>query len=244
MRIIAAIPNYNAATHVIRLAKQLQKEDSDDILVLDDASRDDSLEKLYELGNSIEVIEGDANLGPAGNRNRILPHLQDDDVIAFFDADMELMTRQIRPIIEQLFADHPHVALIGGGIMNKQLKPMTYNYGLDVSPSKERTGRLLERFSRVLHFKPLVWPLKKFSSRFTKNLEITFGSPREQRTDWVSIGHCYIRASVFQQVTGFDGSQGYREEKLFARKVRGEGWGVLFTPRIWTKHLQLSRRPE
>lgn len=111
MRIIAAIPNYNSAVHVIRLAKQLIAEGLDEIYVLDDASSDDSLEKLYELGNDVTVIEGETNLGPAGNRNRILPFVKDDDIVAFIDADMELVTRQIRSVIEQTINQNEHVAL-------------------------------------------------------------------------------------------------------------------------------------
>lgn len=244
MRIIAAIPNYNSAVHVIRLAKQLIAEGLDEIYVLDDASSDDSLEKLYELSDDVTVIEGETNLGPAGNRNRILPFVKDDDIVAFIDADMELVTRQIRSVIEQTINQNEHVALFGGGIMNKRQKPTTYNYGLDVPPVKAKIGRHLERLAGLLHFKPLVWPLRKLAANYTLNLEIKYGKPRDRRVDWVSVGHCYIRGSVLKSIDGFDGSQGYREEKLLAQKVRNEAWGVLFTPRIWVKHLQLSRRPE
>lgn len=244
MRIIAAIPNYNAAIHVIRLAKQLTTENLDAVYVLDDASTDDSLEKLYELGDKVEVIEGEANLGPAGNRNRILPYLQDEDILIFIDADMELVTTNIRPIIESLFSQSPKVGLIGGGIMNKQLKPMPYNYGLDVSDAKERTGRNIERIAKILHFRPLVWPLRKLAKPYTKNLDIRYAQPEEQTVDWVSLGHCYLKTSVFKKIGGFDGNLGYREEKLLARKIRSEGYEIQFSPQIWTKHLQLSRRSE
>lgn len=243
-RIIAAIPNFNAADNVIRLAKQLLNENLDDIYILDDASTDNSLEQIYELGEAVKVIEGETNLGPAGNRNRILPALQPGDIIMFVDADMELASRQIRPVIEGLFASETHVAIVGGGIMNKKLKPMTYNYGLDVSPVKDKLGIYLERLAILLHFKILNWPLKMMARPFTNNLEIRFKTPFQQRVDWVSEGHCYIRASVFQAIGGFDGRMRYHEGKLLARRIRQEGWGVLFSPKIWTRHLQIHVRPQ
>lgn len=244
VRVIAAIPNYNVANQVIRLAKQLIAEDFDEIYILDDCSSDNSLEQLYELGHAVHVIEGETNLGPAGNRNRILPYTQSQDIIMFIDADMELSSRQIRPVIEGLFAAEPHVALIGGGIMNKRQKPMTYNYGLDVSPAKDKLGIYLERLAILLHFKWLNWPLRKLAKPFTRNLQIRFEPPKEQRADWVSEGHCYVRAKVFQTIGGFDGSLRYHEGKLLARRFRQEGWGVMFSPKIWTRHLQIHVRPE
>lgn len=243
-RVIAAIPNFNSAEQVLHIAKQLIAEDLDEIFILDDASTDNSLEHIYELGDAVHVVEGETNLGPAGNRNRILPFTQVGDIIMFIDADMELISRQIRPIIDGWFSAAPHVALIGGGIMDKRQKPMTYNYGLDVSPAKDKFGIYLERLAAILHFRPLTWPLRQIAKPFTRNLQIRFLPPAEQRVDWVSEGHCYIRAKVFQTIGGFDGSLRYHEGKLLARRFRQEGWGVLFSPRIWTRHLQIHVRPE
>jgi hypothetical protein len=155
---------------------------------------------------------------------------------------MQLMSRNIRNIIESLFNSNPHSAVIGGGIMTLNQRPMTYNYGLFTSRFKDAIGISFEYLARLLHFKFLVAPLLPLARRFTNNLDIRFTKPRQHRTDWVSEGHCYIRASVFKQLGGFDEKLRYHEGKELMWRIRQEAWGVLFAPRLWTRHMELKVR--
>lgn len=242
MRIIVAIPNYNAGATVVNLVEQLNNENFDRIYVMDDASTDDSAQRLYELRDSIELIQGEENLGPAGNRNRIIPYLQSGDIVVFIDADMELVSRGLRKVIESLLEAEPHVAIYGGGIQSKYGKPMFYNYGVHTSHFGDSLGVGLDRLGRILHFKLLVKPIMGIARKYTRNLDIRFEKPRPQRVDWVSEGHCYIRADIFKKVGGFDPALHYSEGKELAWRIRREGWGVMFVPRLWTRHLELKVR--
>lgn len=242
MRIVGAIPNYNGGQNVARLAQQLVDERLDQVIVLDDASTDDSLELLSKLNDKITLVKGDTNLGPAGNRNRALPYLQDEDIVIFIDADMQLMSRNLRHSVEGFFKEEPHVALVGGGIMNKASRPMTYNYGVHTSHFGDSLGVGLERLAVVLHFKFLVRPLMGLARRYTRNLDIRWLKPKSDRVDWVSEGHCYVRANVLKQVGGFDANLRYHEGKELAWRIRRAGWGVLFAPRLWTRHLEFDVR--
>jgi N-acetylglucosaminyl-diphospho-decaprenol L-rhamnosyltransferase len=242
MKLIAAIPNYNADANLSHLVKQLIEEKFDAIYVMDDGSTDDSLQVLYEFGSAITVIEGGKNLGPAGNRNRVSPYVEAGDIIVFIDADMELMSRKVRRVIGDLFDRLPHVGIIGGGIMTKNKKPMTYNFGVQTNRIGDGIGLIFERFAQILHFKLFNWWLRPLARRFTANLDIRYGRPKEQRVDWVSEGHCYIRGEVFKELNGFDETFRYHEGKDLALRARLNGWGVVFSPRIWTRHLELQVR--
>jgi N-acetylglucosaminyl-diphospho-decaprenol L-rhamnosyltransferase len=218
------------------------REGFDRVFVIDDASTDDTLDKLAQFGDKIQVIKGDRNLGPAGNRNRVIKFLQSGDTLVFIDADMELVSHGLRPVIEGLMVTHPHVALFGGGILNKSSKPMYFNYGVQTSKLNDAIGITLQRIGGALHFKWLAWPIMQIARRYTRNLDIRYSKPHEQRVDWVSEGHCYLRGDVFTSVGGFDPQLHYSEGKELAWRIRHAGWGVMFVPRIWTRHLELKVR--
>jgi hypothetical protein len=60
--------------------------------------------------------------------------------------------------------------------------------------------------------------------------------------DWVAEGHCYIRAVVFQQLGGFDANLQYSEGVNLAQRVHAAGQEVVFSPRVWTRHLEIYVR--
>lgn len=242
MRLIVGIPNYNGGKNLIHLLPQLLDEDFDAIYILDDASTDDSLALLYEFSERVEVIEGEKNLGPGGNRNRIIPHIQDDDIVMFIDSDTILKTRNVRSMAIGIFKSNKNVALVGGGVLNKRGKPMGFNYGIQVSKTKDIIGIFFAYLAALLHFRFLVWPIRALARQFTLNVEIAHFPPKRRVVDWVAEGHFYVRGSVFKQLNGFDPDLLYGEGKDFARRVREEGLTILFDPSIWVQHLEYKVR--
>ena len=77
-------------------------------------------------------------MGPAGNRNRVIPHLEPGDIVMFVDADMKLITTDMKTKITRLFETNPDVAMFGGGIQDKYGKPMPAARGQTTSAVKER----------------------------------------------------------------------------------------------------------
>ncbi|MDX1765695.1 MAG: glycosyltransferase [Candidatus Saccharimonadales bacterium] len=245
MRMIVGIPNYNGSKSLMKLIPQLSDEDFDKIFVLDDASTDNSLEYLYEFSDrDVEIIEGNKNVGPGANRNRILPFVEDDDIIMFIDADMELQTRNVKSIITGLFEANPHTGMISGGILNKKGKPMPFNYGLDRSTVSDVIGYFFNYLATVLHFRFLIAPIRRLARRFTLNVEISHYPPEERRVDWAAEGHFYIRGSLFKELKGYDERLQYHEGIDLARRVRAEGYNILFNPSVWAKHLEVIVRDE
>lgn len=242
MRLIVAIPNYNGGKNLGHLLPQLLDEDFDAIYVLDDASTDNSLELLYEFSERVEVVEGEKNLGPGGNRNRIIPYIQDDDIVMFMDADMVLKTRNVRSIAMGLFKQGKNVGLIGGGILNKRGKPMGFNYGWNRSKFEDVIGIGLSYLATLLHFRFLIWPIRALARRFTLNVEIAHFKPQRRIVDWVSEGHFYVRGKTFKDLGGYDPELQYGEGKDLARRIREEGQLIVFDPGVWVQHLEYKVR--
>ena len=179
MRLIAAIPNYNAAHNLPHLLRSLHDEPFDAIYVLDDASTDNSLAVLDKMNSGTIVIADTENKGPGGNRNRILPHLQDDDIVYFIDADMELMSASFKQRVVELFMHEPDLAIAGSLIFNKDSAPMTFNYGHYLGAPRETIGHILEFIARLSHFSPVQQALRPFARWSTYNLDIRYGSPKK-----------------------------------------------------------------
>ena len=115
MNTTVAIPNYNGLEGLKILLPKLSEQDFYWIYLLDDNSTDQSVCYARSFPK-INVIEGNTNLGPAGNRNRILKEENLGELIWFVDADMDLVSNNIINRAENLF-DDPEIAVVGGHIL-------------------------------------------------------------------------------------------------------------------------------
>lgn len=224
------------------IIKQVTRDSFDEIYVLDDASTDSSLEILYAFKDQVITVDGHSNLGPAGNRNRILEYVKPNDIVCFIDVDMEINTSDLRFKIEEYFLNHKTAGIVGGMILNKKNKPMTYNYGRFDTKSTAFWGGWVERLAILLHFKAFVLPLRRIAKKYTYNVEIRYFKPVVRPVDWVSEALCAVRGGVFSKVGGFDGNMRYSEGQDLALRVRRLGYDVVFYPTIVAKHLELKVR--
>ena len=132
MKTTLAIPNYNGAQNIEAIIPRVFEENFDAIYVLDDCSDDNSLELLKPFESKVNVVRGQKNISAGGNRNRIIDYVK-DGIIMFLDVDMELLTRNVVEKANEVFEDEK-VALVGGLILNKQGKPMSWNFGPEMHP--------------------------------------------------------------------------------------------------------------
>lgn len=241
MRFIAAVPNYNHGKSLIPLIDQLIGEKLDAIYVLDDSSTDNSLKLLEQYKDKVTIVKGPYNMGPAGNRNRILPYLKNNDILMSIDADMILETKGVKKIITDLFGRDDSVVLIGGGIYSNG-QPMTYNYSLHQSSLRHGIGIFFERIAQILHFKPLVRLVRPLAKPFTYNVEIRFFEPQERIVDSVSEAHYYIKGDEFKRLHGYDERLRYHEGTELGYRLRKSGKSIMFTPAVWATHLEIHPR--
>ena len=243
MRFIAAIPNFNSGSSLVDLVKDLLKEGFDTIFVLDDASTDNSLDNLGKISNRVVIVRGLRNLGPAGNRNRLLGEMRPNDYICFIDADMEFLNGDFRKKILSIFELEKTIGIIGGLIMSNEDKPMKFNYGHHSNILFDSFGFIFEFLGRLF---PWSWwhsIMTSFSKPFTFNLQIRYHFPIRQEADWVSEGFCFIRGDVFKEVGGFNKNLRYHEGQDLAQRFMQAGYESVFIPIGRVKHRQILSRP-
>lgn len=86
-RVSVIIPNYNRSNYILEVINNLLSQTLTpyEIIVVDDGSTDDSLEKLQSLGSQITLISQE-NMGPGAARNSGL-EASNGDLISFMDSD-------------------------------------------------------------------------------------------------------------------------------------------------------------
>lgn len=109
------IPCYNAAAFLADAVESVRAQTSPvaEVLVVDDASTDDTVAVAERLG--VTVIRQPENRGPSGARNAGIARAA-GDVVAFLDADDAWLPWHVELAVDVL-ARHPEVAVVGTGHM-------------------------------------------------------------------------------------------------------------------------------
>ncbi len=242
MKITVVIPNYNGMDGLKILLPQLVREDIFCVYVVDDNSTDQSVEYVKTFPKII-VIEGNKNIGPAGNRNRVLKEENLGEFLWFVDADMELITTKIGNVVEKLFGD-PRVAVVGGLIVNKEKNsPYYWNYGYEMHPLRDRLAEFYGNFAKKFEKRKKVHDLiRRIAIHYFYGLEIDAGNHQERVVEWVAEGNFLVRTNVFKKIGGFDERMRYHESHDFGKRIRQLGFIIKFSPEIVTRHLEIECR--
>jgi len=112
-RISAVIPAYNSAGFIADAIASIRAQTVpvDEIIVVDDGSRDDTARRVRALGDDIRLIE-QPNQGPSAARNRGI-EAAGGDWIAFLDADDQWLPDRLERQLAVL-QRHPDVVLVAG----------------------------------------------------------------------------------------------------------------------------------
>ncbi|MFZ2664540.1 MAG: glycosyltransferase [Patescibacteria group bacterium] len=238
MKVTLAIPNYNGLENLKILLPRIAKEGFDEIIVIDDKSTDESISFLKSISD-IYVIQGDKNIGPAGNRNRVLGKAT-GDLVVFLDADMELITKDVVQKLNELFSDSSK-ALVGGLILTLKNEPMWWNYGYELNPVRDAKAAVAHELAfKFWENSEVMEYIKNTYKEITRNFEITFEKPAEMEVDWVSEANLCIRRKVFEEVGGFDNKMRYHADQDLCKRVRDRGYKVYFSSLITTKHMEID----
>lgn len=245
MNVIAAVPNYNMKDNIGTLLASLRAQEFDRVYLLDDASTDASADYVKAEFPDVTVVRGQKNVGPGGNRNRILPFLSGgSEIILFMDADVELMSVGILKVVDSWFSD-PQVGLVGGLILSKLRQPMFWNYGAAMNPLRDVRVAVYNEIAKVVSpDSSVMCRLRELAleHKDTYNFEIQYAQPVKRKVDWVAEGLFAIRAQVFKRIGGFDARFRYHGDQDLGVRVGEAGFKVLFDPEICVRHLELDVR--
>lgn len=159
-----------------------------DIIVVDNASVDGSLEMLKRDFPDIHIWENAGNLGYAAAANQAL-RTSHSKYVFVLNTDTEVDPDAIDILVE--FADHHDDLGLAG--------PMLLNTDGTIQISGRRFPSFLDAGAHA--FLGLVWPHNPFSVRY-RMLDWDRQSDRE--VDWVSGAAMFVRRSAAEQINFFD----------------------------------------
>lgn len=110
MKISVAILNYNGKSWLDKFLKTVvDKSPEAEVIVIDNASTDDSVNYLKSNFPQIRLIQNESNSGFAGGYNEGLRHIESDYYI-LLNSDIEITDNWIMPVINSIEADTNIVA--------------------------------------------------------------------------------------------------------------------------------------
>ena len=219
------IVNYNAQKHLENCLESLTSSPPvtpHQIIVVDNASADGSVEAIRARWPGITLVEQPSNVGFAAGNNAGI-RASDGALILLLNNDTIVPAGAIDALVARLRA-HPDAAVAG--------------------------PRLIDDAGRAeLSFGPMISPLNEMRQKLTMKLHglgvaaasrwVERATRRERYVDWVS-GACLLvhRADAEQAGLLDERYFLYTEDVDFCATIRGRGRRVLFTPSAEILHLR------
>jgi GT2 family glycosyltransferase len=200
-------------------SKQLLPE----VIVVDNGSRDGTVEMVAREFPQVRLIDAGRNLGFAAANNLVF-RIARGKYVVLLNSDAFLRPGALQKALEHMESE-PQTGLAGGRLI-----------GQDGSwqPSARHFPSLLNDF---LSMSGLAHRFR--TSRFFGRADRTWADPlQEADVDWVPGAFSIIRASVLDQVGIFDESFFlYYEEVDLCRRIKAAGYAVRYWPDVVVVHL-------
>ena len=126
-KVTVIIPSYNAEQHIERCLLSFEKQDyrDFDILIIDDASTDKTVEKIHEVAEKlsfpVSVLQQAVNAGPAAARNHGIKHAS-SEYICFCDSDDWYDSNYLSVMMDRIQNDCSDVAFCGYKVVSPEGK--------------------------------------------------------------------------------------------------------------------------
>jgi GT2 family glycosyltransferase len=214
------VVSYNSRATLRACVEPLAGRNDVSVIVVDNASADDSLEAIADL--PVRAIASGRNRGFAAGCNLGLA-AGEAPFVLFLNPDAHIAVEALQRLSEVLVSE-PDVAIVG---------PRTIAADGALIPSMRRYQRLGS-----------IWATALFVHRFVKRAswanEIVASSDVYERSaypEWVSGGCLLVRRSVIESVGGFDeGFFLYNEDMDLCARVRADGHKIRYEPTALAHH--------
>jgi GT2 family glycosyltransferase len=219
------IVSYNARVHLENCLRSLAAAPPaipHDIVVVDNASADDSVAAVRAGWPSVAVIGQRANTGFAA-ANNVGIRATRGNLVLLLNNDTIVPAGAIDALVARLL-EHPEAAVAGPRLIDGEGTP-ELSFGPMISP----LGELRQKIVMGLHDRR-VGPVTRWVARETA---------RERFVDWVSGACLLVRRAAAEQVGLLDERYFlYTEDVDFCAALRARGWTILFTPAAEVVHLR------
>jgi N-acetylglucosaminyl-diphospho-decaprenol L-rhamnosyltransferase len=218
----AVIVNFNAGHHLTACIRSLRTEGVNRIVVVDNASRDGSLEAATRADPEIEVIRTGTNLGFGAAVNRGAALLEGDVLVMNPDAVVE------PGAIKALQAVLEHDASVG------LVGPRIENTDGSLYPSARTFPAVGDALGHA--FVGLVAPHNRYTRRYRM---LDWDHAVAAHVDWVSGAAFLARRTCFDELGGFDEAYFmYMEDVDLCWRAHRAGWAVAYEPAARVVHVQ------
>jgi teichuronic acid biosynthesis glycosyltransferase TuaG len=175
------MPAYNCEKHVVEAINSVlaQTYQNWELLVLDDGSKDNTLQIINEFGNKdsrIMPLQNDKNMGVSAARNRGI-ELASGDWIAFLDSDDIWEPSKLEKQLRVAYENSAEFIFTGSSYINKEGKPFT---GIFEVPEKVSYKKL--RNQNVISCSSVLVKKKYF-----ENIKMEKDEMHEDYAVWLSI---------------------------------------------------------
>lgn len=214
--------SYNSSKMILENLESLSKLPYE-VIVVDNASSDNTVEKIRDRFPDVNVIASDKNLG-YGAGNNLGAKAAKGKYLILLNVDAFITQEAIREAIEVL-KRLPQVGLVGGKLRGPQgeWQPSARRY-----PTFKR--RLFQRYGLADK-----WP----KSPLFGDVDMTWANPDvPQYADWVPTAFAAIPKALYEKLGGFDERIFlYYEDLELCRRVNEAGYKVLYWPLIRVTHI-------
>ncbi|RWU21402.1 glycosyltransferase family 2 protein [Pseudomonas alkylphenolica] len=217
------VVNFNTATLLQPMFDALRQADSETLasyLVVDNASVDDSLDRLAKVCPEALVVSNAKNVGFGRANNQLLEHLQGKYAL-LLNTDAFVSEDTLEKTIAYMDA-HPQCGVLGVRLVGRDgdLQPSCRYFPTPLNVFVSRTG--LGRF----------FPGLKMVD------EMDWGHDAVRECDWLPGCFYLVRREVLDQVGLFDPRYFlYYEEVDHCKRVKEAGWKVVFYPHTTVVHI-------
>jgi N-acetylglucosaminyl-diphospho-decaprenol L-rhamnosyltransferase len=219
----AVVVNYNAGEALRAcVASVLAEEPGPELVVVDNASTDGSVEALLRAFPAVRVVRSGGNLGYARAAN-LGSAATAAPVVAVLNPDTVLAPGVGLAVVAR-FAAEPDLGAAG---------PRLNNQDGTVYPSARQIPSILDAVGHGLLF--FVWRDNPFTRRYRE----TGADPARPRdVDWVSGAAVWLRRAALDDVGGWDERYFmYVEDVDLCWRLRRAGWRVAYEPAGTVEHL-------
>lgn len=219
MKVAVVILNYNGQSWLEKFLPSVVKHsDTAEIVVIDNASTDDSVNFLALRFPTVQVVLNKENYGFAGGYNEGLAQIN-CDVFVLLNSDIEVTENWLKPIVEFMI-QHPKCA-------GAQPKILSYNEKTYFEHAGA-AGGFIDRFGYPFCRGRVFDSVEKDEGQYDNNTEIF----------WASGACFFIRRDVFLKVGGFDAKYfAHMEEIDLCWRVKHMGMSFYCIPSSVVYHV-------
>lgn len=219
MRVAVVILNWNGKTFLEKfLPNVLEHSKQATVYVVDNASKDGSVEFLKHAHPEVKIVETGGNFGYAGGYNKGLVDLT-EDIFVLLNSDVEVTENWLKPIVN-VFENDPNIAVCQPKILQYDKKDHFEYAGA--------AGGYIDKFG---------FPFCR--GRMFDTTEVDLGQYDDRQEIFWATGACmFVRNAVYKEFGGLDDDFfAHMEEIDFCWRTKRAGYKVLVEPASKVYHV-------